>query len=313
MEPTYRTQRSSRVVNAGRKKDRWAEFRSGRQGRIVLPRPKALASSGIRCQELLRWWPGVCFLALSFLPRPAWAQEKFEYSKEARLDPRGNVYVSSPEGKLIKMASAGHCSETIFASDKQTVACAVMRPDLSWTKLEIYLKGGVTKTIEPGGLIREWHFWKDGRQIAVYSGPATSPGTYALYDAASARIVATLPEPPDENLLPQWAKSPAQVADESVPMSPALAQERTMWIAKVLRQIGRIKPGMRRKDLLKLFTTEGGLSSRLQRRYVLIECPYIKVDVRFKPASNEHDALGENPEDVIETISRPYLEWSVMD
>lgn len=299
--------------------ERWTEerpvggvsIRQAREDRPAASKGACLVGdsvSGIAEMVARRLFPGALFL-----PRPAWAQEKFEYSKEARLDPRGNVYVSSPEGKLIKMASAGHCSETIFASDKQTVACAVMRPDLSWTKLEIYLKGGVTKTIEPGGLIREWHFWKDGRQIAVYSGPATSPGTYALYDAASARIVATLPEPPDENLLPQWAKSPAQVADESVPMSPALAQERTMWIAKVLRQIGRIKPGMRRKDLLKLFTTEGGLSSRLQRRYVLIECPYIKVDVRFKPASNEHDALGENPEDVIETISRPYLEWSVMD
>ena len=43
------------------------------------------------------------------------------------------------------------------------------------------------------------------------------------------------------------------------------------------------------------------------------ECSYIKVDVRFKAANNEHDALKEDPEDIIETISRPYLAWSVMD
>lgn len=43
------------------------------------------------------------------------------------------------------------------------------------------------------------------------------------------------------------------------------------------------------------------------------ECPYIKVDVRFKAANNEPDALKEEPEDIIETISRPYLAWGVMD
>lgn len=213
------------------------------------------------------------------------------------------------------MAGPDHCSEVIFASDKQTVACAVMQApgDLSWKQLEIYLKGGVRKMIEPGGLIREWHFWKDGRQVAVHSGPPAGPGTYALYDAATARVVQTLAEPSDESLLPQWAKSPAQIADESVPMSPALTQERTMWIAKVLRQIGKVEPGMRRKDLLKVFTTEGGLSNRFQQTYVHIECPYIKVDVRFKAASNEDDALGDEDEDIIESISRPYLAWSVMD
>jgi hypothetical protein len=256
---------------------------------------------------------GICFLACFVISRLAWAQNKFRYSKQAELDPNGNVYVTSDEGRVIKMADTGHCSEVVIASDKQTVACAVMRSDLSWAQLEIYLKGGVRKTIEPGGLIREWHFWKDGLQVAVYSGQATGHGTYALYDTSSARIVQTLPEPSDESLLPQWAKSPAQIADESVPMSAASKQERTMWIAKALRQIGKIKPGMRRKDLLNLFTTEGGLSTRSQRTYVDIECHYIKVDVRFKAAGKEPKAMKEDPEDVIETISRPYLAWSVND
>jgi hypothetical protein len=257
---------------------------------------------------------GMCLLAYSVLSSATWGQDKFEYSKQAELGPRGNVYVSSDEGKLIKMASPDHCSEVVFASDKQTVACAVMRAprDLSRVELEIYLKGGVRRMIEPGGLIREWHFWKDGRQVAVCSGPPTGGSTYALYDATSARIVETLAEPPDESLLPQWAKTPAQIADESVPMSAALTRERTTWIAKVLRQIDKIKPGMRRKDLLKVFTT-GGLSNRFQRTYVHIECPFIKVDVRFKAAVNEHDALRAEDEDIIEIISRPYLAWSVAD
>jgi hypothetical protein len=284
--------------------------------RTGFPEPNQFSPASVCRQGLLKVWQkimGLCILALSVLPWPLRAQGDLGHSKEARLDPQGDVYVSSDEGKLIKMAGPGHCSEVIFASDKQTVACAVMRPDLSRTQLEIYLKGGVKKTIEPGGWIRDWHFWKNGLQVAVYSGPATGAGTYVLYDAASTRIVETLAEPPDESLLPQWAKSQVQIADESVPMSAALTQERTMWISKVLRQIGKVKPGMRRKDLLKVFTIEGGLSNRFQRNYVHKECPYIKVDVRFKAANNEPDALKEEADDIIETISRPYLAWGVMD
>ncbi len=48
-------------------------------------------------------------------------EQNFEYTKQAELDPQGNVYVSSDEGKLIKMADTGHCMEVRVASDKQTV------------------------------------------------------------------------------------------------------------------------------------------------------------------------------------------------
>jgi len=76
-----------------------------------------------------------------------------------------------------------------------------------------------------------------------------------------------------------------------------------MWISKVLRQIDKIKPGMRRKDLLKGFTTDGALSNRFQRTYVQKECPYIKVDVRFKAVNNEPDVL--NPQFIdLSTIYR---------
>jgi hypothetical protein len=96
-------------------------------------------------------------------------------------------------------------------------------------------------------------------------------------------------------------------------MGEELARERTKWIAKVLRQIAKIEPGMKRKDLLTVFTTEGGLSIRFQRTYVYSECPYIKVNVRFKAANNEGDGSNEDRDDIIETISQPYLGWSVMD
>lgn len=114
-------------------------------------------------------------------------------------------------------------------------------------------------------------------------------------------------------LLPQWAKSQSQIQDEAVPMSAALTQDRTYWIAKVLRQIEKIEPGMRRKDLGGILTTEGGLSNRFQRTYVHVDCPYIKVNVRFKAASDDANALKEDPDDTIESVSQPFLQWSTMD
>ena len=81
----------------------------------------------------------------------------------------------------------------------------------------------------------------------------------------------------------------------------------------------KIKVGMTREDLLKVFTTEGGLFTDLNRTYVYRECPYIKVDVEFEPAgSPARDADGrvtlvEANEDVIKNISKPYLEWMILD
>ena len=42
-----------------------------------------------------------------------------------------------------------------------------------------------------------------------------------------------------------------------------------------------VKPGMTRDNLLKVFTTEGGLSTGLRRRFVSRDCAYFKSDVEF--------------------------------
>lgn len=258
------------------------------------------------------------FFVHPVLPPLASAAEKFEYTKQAEFDEQGNIYVSSDEGKLIKMGDTKHCSRAEVANDKQTVGCMVtrgLRPEefSQPLQLEIYLKGGRKKIIEPGATIRDWHFWKNGQEAAVFWGPRNGPGTYTLYDAANGRVVEKLVEPPNESSLPQWAKNRLQIQNESVPSSPALKEERTKWITKVLYEIDKIKPGMRRKDLLKIFTAEGGISNRFQRTYVHVDCPYIKVGVRFKAANNDRAALKEDPEDIIESISQPYLAWSVED
>jgi len=76
---------------------------------------------------------------------------------------------------------------------------------------------------------------------------------------------------------------------------------------------------MTREELLKTFTTEGGLSTGLHRTFVSRDCAYFKVDVEFKPVGrpdrdgNGRMTLEEDPRDSIVEISRPHLQFSIKD
>jgi hypothetical protein len=90
-------------------------------------------------------------------------------------------------------------------------------------------------------------------------------------------------------------------------------KEHTQWIDNILRSVSTLKPGMTRKDLSKLFTEEGGLSTRTQRTYVYKQCLHIKLDVEFAPVPHGTSVSDEMPEDVIVKISRPYLQYTISD
>jgi hypothetical protein len=66
-----------------------------------------------------------------------------------------------------------------------------------------------------------------------------------------------------------------------------------VWVSESLKQMQTIKAGVTRQDLRKVFTTEGGGSTGLWRRYVFPQCPYFKVDVEFEAVGRpERDADG---------------------
>lgn len=87
----------------------------------------------------------------------------------------------------------------------------------------------------------------------------------------------------------------------------------TKQISDILAECQKIKPGMTRAEILKVFTTEGGLSSATHRTFVYRGCPYIKVDVDFNLSDPEQKMLEERPADTISKISKPYLDWSIGD
>ena len=81
----------------------------------------------------------------------------------------------------------------------------------------------------------------------------------------------------------------------------------TNQISDILKECESIKPGMTRADLLKIFTTEGGLYTQTERTFDHKRCLYIKVDVEFAPTKSEKRLQPEQPTDTITKISKPYL------
>jgi len=96
-------------------------------------------------------------------------------------------------------------------------------------------------------------------------------------------------------------------------------QDHVAWVAEVMKRMETIKPGMTRENLFTVFRTEGGLSTGLQRTFVSQDCPYFKIDVEFQAVNrpdreeNGRVTMIEDNEDIILKISRPYLQFSVMD
>lgn len=105
------------------------------------------------------------------------------------------------------------------------------------------------------------------------------------------------------------------VAQDRDPVSAAHVE----WVAQSLREMENVKPGMTRGDLLEVFRGEGGFFNGLRRTYAYRRCPYFKVHVEFEPvgrsARDEEGriTLVEAEHDVIKSISRPYLQWSIID
>ncbi len=106
-------------------------------------------------------------------------------------------------------------------------------------------------------------------------------------------------------------KIEAELEARKIAPQPQISQMHIKWISECIMRIQTIKKGTTREELLRVFTTEGGWSTRLERTYVYKECPYIKVRVHFKAVDD--DKFFENNKDIITDISKPYLEWMIAD
>ena len=122
----------------------------------------------------------------------------------------------------------GHCSMAQGTVDGRTFVCMVRDHDPARfsdpTQIEIYRRHKRICTIEPGSPIREWHFWREGTELAVYYGTKDGLGTYALYKTRTGQQVDRVPGSPKPRSLPQWTKNQLQLAEESLPEGVALSR-----------------------------------------------------------------------------------------
>lgn len=252
-------------------------------------------------------------VVLLLLGAAAFAQRSgFEFAAN------GDISLISEEGHRTRLVDHGHCNEVSATLDGRLFACFVSRGVgdngfLPQFQIEIYHEDGRKLVLEPGGPIRDWHFSKNDHQVAVSFNASDGRISDALYDVQSGKLIESLVAPADLSQLPQWAKSSLQINDESVPMDAASQEMRNKWIDKTLRQIETIQPSMHRRDLAKLFYHDGGFSSFGQSRYVFKECPMIKIDVNFKSPEGKNRLQQENPDDIIDSVSRPYLQRPFAD
>jgi hypothetical protein len=112
--------------------------------------------------------------------------------------------------------------------------------------------------------------------------------------------------------------STAVALGQSPAKPPAVDPGLTRSVDQVLKDVSGIQVGMTRAELLHVFTTEGGLSTRDGQQYVYRRCPYIKIIVRFRRPADADPDWSDAPDedwtgDIIESVSKPFLEYSVTD
>jgi hypothetical protein len=90
------------------------------------------------------------------------------------------------------------------------------------------------------------------------------------------------------------------------------------WVGESLQRMATIRAGATRKQLLQVFTPQGGIVQYSRQTFVSWDCQYFKVDVAFETiggdgARSVRGSLGESDADRVARISRPYLGWLIVD
>ena len=102
---------------------------------------------------------------------------------------------------------------------------------------------------------------------------------------------------------------------ESAPPATTEQEARIHWVEKCLVDFGRIRVGMTRSDVDKIFPQDGGIQCVSPVRYIHPECGYFMIDVSFdfKRNPDDQNRAITSPDDLVTNISRPYIEYPAYD
>ncbi len=85
------------------------------------------------------------------------------------------------------------------------------------------------------------------------------------------------------------------------------------WLAARLKEAESISVGSTFADVVKVFRGDGGLSTLTKHRFVLILCPYVKVDMEFETAKGGKAKYPLPAEAKVVSVSKPYFEPEYLD
>jgi hypothetical protein len=85
------------------------------------------------------------------------------------------------------------------------------------------------------------------------------------------------------------------------------------WLAERLKEAEAIRVGSTYADVVKHFRRDGGLASVTEPRFVMILCPYIKIDVVFETTEGEKARFPVPATARVVRVSRPYLQPEFLD
>lgn len=112
---------------------------------------------------------------------------------KAYADKARNVHVVTASGKDIKLTTDRRADDVRLSPDGESatwLSLSYFAADgRRWpTKLHVY-HGGRTRSIECGGIIREYWFWKHGSHVATDCGGLHFSGIETLYEVPTMKEV----------------------------------------------------------------------------------------------------------------------------
>lgn len=92
-------------------------------------------------------------------------------------------------------------------------------------------------------------------------------------------------------------------------------KDRLRWIKKCIADFKKVKLGMTREEVGKLLPWDGGFQGFVAVRFCHPECRFFKVDVEFSVKRNpsDQDRVINSPKDKVVAVSKPYIEYPIMD
>jgi hypothetical protein len=84
-------------------------------------------------------------------------------------------------------------------------------------------------------------------------------------------------------------------------------------IKEAISIVGNLKEGSIRAEVERDFMLDGGLQSRGTSRYMLKKCRFIKIEVTFSKDERSGTWIDGSPNDIVTSVTKPYLEYPFMD